>query len=179
MTLAAVPAQIVTAQVVADWVTTLENQLRNKLGCPSSAEDLAHEAYVRFLQAQKANRSIRHPRAYLFQIGHHLLYQHYVGKRLLPECIELENETLVDDDAPVDEQAANALHLERINLAVAELSPKCRQALYLRWLEDYRIAEIAEAMNLSRAMVKKYLAKGLTHIRRRLGRYVLADQATD
>ena len=177
--MAAVPAQIITAQAVADWVATLRNQLRNKLGCPASAEDLAHEAYVKFLQAQQANQKIRHPRAYLFRIGHRLLYRHYVSRRRRPEWIELESEALVDDDAPVDEQAANALHRQRINRAVAELSPKCRQALYLRWQEGYRVAEIAETMNLSRAMVKKYLAKGLTHIRRRLGRYVSADRGAD
>lgn len=177
--MAAVPAQIVTAQVISDWVATLRNQLRRQLGCPASAEDLAQEACVKFLQAYQADKAIRNPRAYLFRIGHHLRCRYYVDKRRRPERIELETETLLDDDALVDEQVANALCRERINHAVAELSPKCRQALYLRWHEGYRVAEIAEAMNLSRAMVKKYLAKGLAHIRRRLGRYVLADRGAD
>ena len=59
------------------------------------------------------------------------------------------------------------------------LNPKCRAALILQRRDGLTVDEIAAELGLSRGMVKKYLAKGLTHIRQRLGRYVLADQATD
>lgn len=83
---------------------------------------------------------------------------------------------LVDDAAAVDVQAADAFRREWINDAVAELSPKCREALYLRWRKGYRVDEIAQAMGLSRGMVKKYLARGLAHCRKRLAS---ADQQPD
>ncbi len=83
---------------------------------------------------------------------------------------------LVDQAAAVETQAADAFRREWINDAVAELPPKCREALYLRWRKGYRVDEIAEAMELSRGMVKKYLARGLAHCRERLAN---TDQQTD
>ena len=174
--MAAVPARIASAQLVADWAIKLRNQLRTRLCCPADADDLAQEACAKFLQAQHSNKSIRNPRAYLFRIAHHLLYHHYTGRRRQLQVALPDSDGLVDDAAAVDVQAADALRRERINVAVAELSPKCREAPYLRWREGYRVDEIAQAMGLSRGMVKKYLARGLAHCRQRL---VNADQRTD
>lgn len=166
--MAAAPAHIVTAQLVADWALKLRNQLRSRLCCPADADDLAQEACAKFLQAQRANKPIRNPRAYLFRIAHHLLYHHYAGRQRRIQVALPDGDGLADDAAAVDVQAAEAFRREWINDAVAELPPKCREALYLRWREGYRVDEIAEAMGLSRGMVKKYLARGLAHCRQRL-----------
>ena len=174
--MAAVPARIVTAKLVADWALKLKNQLRTRLSCPADADDLAQEACAKFLQALRANKPIRNPRAYLFQIAHHLLYHHYSGRQRRLQVALPDSDGLVDDAAEVEVQAADAFRRERINAAVAELPPKCRQTLYLRWREGYRVDEIAEAMGLSRGMVKKYLARGLAHCRQRLA---TADQSMD
>ena len=174
--MAAVPARIVTGQLVADWALKLRNQLRTRLRCPADADDLAQEACAKFLQAQRANKPIRNPRAYLFRIAQHLLYHHYVRRGRQMQVPLSECGGLVDDSAAVDVQAADAFRREWINDAVAELPPKCREALYLRWRKGYRVDEIAQAMGLSRGMVKKYLARGLAHCRNRLAN---ADQQTD
>lgn len=166
--MAAVPARIVTTQLIADWSIKLRKQLRSRLCCPADADDLAQEACAKFLQAQHANKPIRNPRAYLFRIAHHLLYHHYAGQQRRIQVALPDGDGLADDAAAVEAQAAEAFRRERINDAVAELSPKCREALYLRWREGYRVDEIAEAMGLSRGMVKKYLARGLAHCRERL-----------
>ena len=174
--MAAVPASISTGQLVADWAPTLRSQLRTRLGCPADADDLAQEACVKFLQAQRANKPIRNPRAYLFRIAHHLVYHHYAHRGRGMQVPLSDCGGLVDDAAAVEVQAADACRRERINDTVAELPPKCREALYLRWRKGYRVDEIAEAMGLSRGMVKKYLARGLAHCRKRLAN---TDQQID
>ena len=164
----ATPVDMVTTKSVGDWTARLKDQLRRRLGCPADAEDLAQEACMRFLQAHRANKPIRNPRAYLFRIGHHLLYHHYKVQLRWHEIPALDSDELIDEAAVVELEAAEALRRGRINAAVAELPPKCRQALYLRWREGYLVDEIASEMQLSRAMIKKYLARGLAHCRRRL-----------
>ena len=165
--MAAVPAHIIRSQLVADWALKLRSQLRSKLGCPADADDLTQEACAKFLQAYSGNKTIHNPRAYLFRIAHHLLYHHYTGRKRGLLVALGDGDMLVDESATVELQAADALRRERINEAVAELPAKCRQALYLRWREGYRVDEIAETMQLSRGMIKKYLARGLAHCRQR------------
>ncbi len=164
----ATPVDMVTTKSVGDWTARLKDPLRRRLGCPADAEDLAQEACIRFLQAHRANKPIRNPRAYLFRIGRHLLYSHYKARLRWHETPPLDSDELIDEAAVVELEAAEALRRGRINAAVAELPPKCRQALYLRWREGYLIDEIASEMQLSRAMIKKYLARGLAHCRKRL-----------
>lgn len=166
--MAAVPASTVTTKSVGDWTAKLKDKLWRKLGCPADAEDLAQEACVRFLQVHRANKPIRNPRAYLFRIGQHLLYRHHKTRLQWQAISALDSDELIDEATMIELEVAEALRRGQVNAAVAELPPKCRQALYLRWREGYLVDENAREMQLSRAMVKKYLARGLAHCRKRL-----------
>ena len=72
----------------------------------------------------------------------------------------------------LESSAGQALRADRVNRAWRELSPKCQQALLLRWRDGLRVKEICAEMGLSQGMVKKYLAQGLAHFRKRLSRFV-------
>ena len=166
-----------TQTISADCLASLSSHLRTKLANPEDAEDIAQEACFKLLQAQHRNLEIRNPRAYLRQIAHNLLYFHYMNCGQLTIDTDVEVETLTTNDPCTETRVDDALRVEGINSAWRELSPKCRQALLLRWREGLRIAEIAEQMTLSRAMVKKYLAKGLKHFRQRLNPHNCSDRA--
>ena len=177
--MAAVHPERIAQTTFGEWADSLYKHLRAKLGSAQDAEDIAQEACVQLLQAHDKAREIRNPRAYLYQIAHHLLYRHYSARVRRAECPDADIETLCCPERDVEEQTADALRRQQINRVVAELSPKCQQALRLRWCEGLQVAEIAERMNLSRAMVKKYLATGLAHCRKRLQRFVVADRVEE
>ena len=147
-------------------VAALRRHLSCRLSCEQDVNDIAQEACLRLLQAHRNQANIQNPNAYLYRIAGNLLYHHYAGldKRNLADSVD----NLADDSSCPEEQTTRAMHVERINRTVRELSPKCQRALYLRWRKGMRVLEIAEAMNLSRGMVKKYLAQGLAHCRGRL-----------
>lgn len=83
--------------------------------------------------------------------------------------MELDN--LAAQQPPVDEAVADTSRQELVEQAMRALPHKCRMALILRWHQGLHIAEIAGHMELSCGMVKKYLATGLTHFRKRLVQY--------
>ena len=166
------PAQTISA----DCLASLSSHLRTKLANPEDAEDIAQEACFKLLQAQRRRRDIRNPRAYLYRIAYNLLYRHYTNRDQHVIDTELDVDSISADCPDIEDWTNDALRAESINRVWRELSPKCQQAIYLRWRDGLRIAEIAERMNLSRAMVKKYLARGLAHFRRRLSRHIERDQ---
>ena len=51
---------------------------------------------------------------------------------------------------------------------ILELSPRCRQAFLLVRLEGLSHREVAAEMGLSQTMVRKHLARALSHIQTRL-----------
>ena len=147
-------------------VAALRRHLSRRLSCEQDVNDIAQEACLRLLQAHRNKADIRNPNAYLYRIAGNLLYRHYSGRAKLEIANSIDN--LADDTSCPEEQTTRAMHAEQINRTVRELSPKCQQALYLRWRKGMQVLEIAEAMSLSRGMVKKYLAQGLAHCRVRL-----------
>ena len=80
------------------------------------------------------------------------------------------------DEHSLEDWVNETLQLERIQRVWHELSPKCQQARRLRWKEGLRVAEIAEQMDLSTGMVKKYLARALALCQMRLDRAIEADR---
>ena len=118
---------------------------------------------------------IENPRAYLYRIAYNLLSQHY--RRNQPAASETGADLLPTAEPTIEEQAISHFRRCQIERAVAELSVKCRTAMILRWREGLRVAEIAEHMGLSQGMVKKHLANGVAHARKRLRRFISVDQA--
>ncbi len=171
---ASAPARLCIHSVIGDLVTGLRRHLRTKLASEQDVEDIAQEACLKLLQASSKATDIRNPKAYLYQIAHHLLYHHYVRLERSPDVADVQVDELLSADDSVECLAMGSLRRQQINRAMRELPPKCQRALFLRWREGLRIAEIAEQMGLSHGMVKKYLATGLAHLRRRLGRFAAA-----
>ena len=159
-------------RVFGEYADKLSQNLKRRVACEENARDIAQEACLRLFVEWQRRRDIQNPRAYLNRIAHNLLYLHYTrnAKRAVDAGIDVDS--LMDDGDGVEARVDDALRIERINQAWRELPPKCRLALELRWREGLSVAEIADRMCLSRAMIKKYLARGLGHFRLRLGRFV-------
>ena len=170
--MAAVSIQRGTDAIIGDYGDHLRRHLRARLGSESAVEDLAQEACFKFLQAVERGLEIQNPKAYLMRIAHNLVYHHYTSRERSTVFSDVDVDTLYAEGMDLESATALWLRTDRINYAWRELSPKCQRALHLRWREGLRVKEIADEMSLSHAMVKKYLAQGLAHFRKRLSRYV-------
>ena len=171
------PCREAANQLFDECFESVRRSLTQKLACPHDAEDLAQEACLKlFIEWQRRN-DIENPRAYSLQIARNLLYVHYSRKSTQLTDNGIDWDELMADEQSLEDWANESLQLERVERVWHELSPKCQQALRLRWKEGLRVAEIADQMNLSTAMVKKYLARALALCRRRLGRAIAAERA--
>ena len=169
-------AEPTTAVEIDNYIDGLLSYLRTRLTNEEDALDITQEACLRMLLAHQKDKAIHNPQAYLFQIARHLLHRHYSRRERQPVFSDIDIDLIQSSDDGIEDLTANIVRHQQVNAVVGELPPKCQCVLVLRWREGLRVAEIASRMNLSRAMVKKYLTKGLTHFRKRLRRYVLVDQ---
>ena len=175
--MAALPREALDAgTIMATHMEGLRRQLRARLASEHDAEDLAQETCLRFLVEWRQRDDIRNPRAYLQQIARNLLYVHYTAKANQLTDTGAELDALIDEDQDLEGWINDVTRVAKIDAAWRELSPKCRQALHLRWREGMRVKEISIEMRLSQGMVKKYLAQGLAHCRKRLSRAIAADR---
>jgi RNA polymerase sigma-70 factor (ECF subfamily) len=138
----------------------LHNWLWRKLGCSDGAADLAHDTFLRLLKARPPE-PLREPRAYLSTIANGLLVNHW--RRLAVERAYLEALAVQEHDvAPSPETHALAIEaLMQVDQMLGRLPLKARTAFLLSQVEGLTYAAIAEQLEVSERMVKKYMAQAM------------------
>jgi len=140
------------------------------VGCPQTAEDLAHEAYLKMLHASKT-QEISYPYPFLYQIARNLALDHLRKEKIrqrsdnhpkddednLLECIPSNAPT---PERQADERQQVALMLDALN----GLSERRRQILVLHKFHHWTYERIAQHYGISRSAVEKNVHVALAHL---------------
>lgn len=129
-------------------------------GDAALADDLLQEAYLRMLRSGFEGEDDDHRKNYLYRIATNLLRDHFRRKR--PETHEVPER----DDAPVHD---TAMHLKSdVGRAMAELSIRDRQMLWLAYVEGSSHVEIAKALGLRAASIRSMLFRARQRLAKEL-----------
>lgn len=142
---------------------TLLRFLRARLHSEADAREAAQEAYVRLLQLDDPGQ-LSFLRAYLFRIAANvatdLLRRRAVQSRVQDEALFFET------DAPATQERALQAReqLAAVEIALAELPARCREAFLLSRREGWASGRIATHLGVSDRMVRLYLVRALEHL---------------
>jgi RNA polymerase sigma-70 factor (ECF subfamily) len=137
----------------------------------SDAEELAQEVYLRLLRVADAD-ALRNPEAYLYAIAANLLKEHAAQQSIGRNCVSLEDAGLpemLSEVVSYPDLVDKAQRTERLREVLRQLPAKCQAAVVMRHWHGLSYAEIAQKLDISVNMVKKYLVHALAHCRRRMG----------
>ena len=142
--------------------------LRARLGSEHEAKEVAQEAYVRLLQLDRTG-AVSFLRSYLFKVAMNLA---------IDRLRERTKHPVHDDPAALFEELEDALGPEReaiateelalLNIALAELPPKCRHALVLHRYHDKTQREIAAELGISERTIRSYLVQAMVYCKLRM-----------
>jgi RNA polymerase sigma factor (sigma-70 family) len=146
----------------------LYQYLRRRLSNEADAQELAQETFLRLLRVARPDLVVD-PQAYLYRIARNLVYEQSC-KTLPADSLsdDSELERLEDPQLSPEIEADRAALSERIESALAELSPRNRSIVLLFCREGLSQREIGHRLGLSKSMVQKSLAQGIAHCRKRL-----------
>lgn len=145
-------------ELIGTWTRRLRNRQR--------AEDFAHDAFVKVLEADQ--EKVQQPRAYLHQTTRNIAVDHY-RREERRALLEMEIAEQGEESRNDPESYMHAVQLaDSIEKALAELPVNCRQVFIWQKLEGQSQAEIAERLGLSKNMVERYMIRTLRHLRERL-----------
>ena len=145
-----------------ELIGTWTRRLRNR----QQAEDLAHDTFVRVLEARSTE--VEQPRAYLHQTARNIAVDAH-RREDRREALGLE---AFEQSAPHSGDPEHFMHAiqlaDSIERALAELPLNCRRIFIWQKIEGLTQQEIAERLGLSKNMVEKYMIRTLRHLRDRL-----------
>jgi RNA polymerase sigma factor (sigma-70 family) len=139
-------------------------RLRN---AAADTPDLMQEVYLRLLRIDN-HEAIRNPQAYLFTVASHVLHQHALRQSTTLDSVgAVDGEPRLPADVQTDPAAIVETEqaFEDLGRSLQKLSPKAYATLILNRCEGLPLKEIGERLGVSRAQVKKYLARALMHVR--------------
>ncbi|MFO6419030.1 sigma-70 family RNA polymerase sigma factor [Hylemonella sp. W303a] len=132
--------------------------LRRRLGCRNSAEDLAHDAWLRIL-AGRDFAAIVEPRAYLSNVAHGLMVN-WLRRQALERAYLDALAALPEALAPSPEHRLSVLQtLHEVDAMLDGLPPQARQAFLLSQLDGLGYDEIAARLGVSLATVKRHMKR--------------------
>ncbi|PRA25968.1 sigma-70 family RNA polymerase sigma factor [Pseudomonas poae] len=145
-----------------ELIRTWTRRLRSR----QQAEDLAHDTFVRVLEAKSAQ--VEQPRAYLHQTARNIAVDAY-RREDRREAMALQAFEQSASTCGDPEHFMHAIQLaDSIEQALAELPLNCRKIFVWQKIEGLTQQEIAERLGLSKNMVEKYMIRTLRHLRDRL-----------
>jgi RNA polymerase sigma-70 factor (ECF subfamily) len=126
------------------------------------AEDLAQDAFTRAYRARLRYKPTAPPGAWLHRIAVNTAISH-LRRQKLARILPMRLYQAPDDRDYVRSEARTM-----VELALADLSPKLRAAVYLHFYLGYSREEVAHALNIPSGTVASRIAKAMIVMRRRL-----------
>ena len=145
------------------WNRSLFQFLRRRVRSSVDVQDLAQETYLRLLRARDLNE-VRNPLAYLLQVASHVALEWCDRQPRSDSMVVLDEDILVDGQLPELELDAR-LSQQRLDEALASVSPMMRAVLLLRLRDERSYQEIAVELRITERQVRRYLARGYERLR--------------
>ena len=140
------------------------------LGDEDLAQDCMSETFSRFLAALKRESGPdTFLQAYLYRIAHNWVTDYYRSK--VPASLSLDDQGIVDPSSEPHQMGVNGMESLQLRAALTLLTPDQRQVIVLKYLDDWEIEAIAQALHKPVGAVKALQHRALAALRRILSRY--------
>jgi RNA polymerase sigma-70 factor (ECF subfamily) len=151
-------------------VQTIYRYIAYRVNDTQLAEDLTGDVFIRALQSMASYKDQGKPfKAWLYRIAHARVVDHYRRTDRRPNQSDIEDEPLAThhdmDGNMMRKQAASAL-----KLAIAELTIEQQQVIILRFIEGYKIDDVAQMVNKKSNAVKALQHRALKAMASKLER---------
>jgi RNA polymerase sigma factor (sigma-70 family) len=135
-----------------------------KIGSEQEAKEIAQEAYVHLLQLDHPE-AVSYLRAFLFKTASNLAIDRLRQRGRRGHVSSMADVDFAVFELTPERQVYGEQAMTVFHAAVAQLPPKCRQAFLLHRVHDMSIDDIARQMAIGTCMVRRYVARGLEHVR--------------
>jgi RNA polymerase sigma-70 factor (sigma-E family) len=138
-------------------------------GCREDAEDLTQAALVKVVRHWRRVERADDPYAYARAVLVNTAASRWRRGRHLAELL-----APVRPAPPAPDPAGDVVLRDAVRRALAELPPRTRAVLVLRYFEDLTEAQTAQALGCSVGSVKSQASRGLARLRERLDAHDLS-----
>jgi RNA polymerase sigma factor (sigma-70 family) len=131
---------------------------------PNAGEivDLRQDTYVRVYEAAAKVRP-QSPKSFLFTTARHLMTDRLRRQRIvaIDAVGDLEALNVTVEELSPEDRANAHQELRRLAEAIDDLPPRCREAVWMRRVDDLPQKEVAARLGVTQKTVEKHIMKGM------------------
>ena len=158
--LSARPSDFSISELYVQHESWLRGWLRRRLGCSHTAEDLAHDTFLRVLK-KREREALQRPRAYLGTIARGLLINRWRRQEIERTYMEsLAQQPEPTADSPEQREVVLETLFE-LDALLERLPAKTRAAFFMAQLDGLTYSAIAERLGVTERTVKNYMARAM------------------
>jgi RNA polymerase sigma-70 factor (ECF subfamily) len=121
------------------------------------AHDLTQETFLRLWRSMSSNKEIAKPKQYIYQIARNLIVDYYKSNKTvsLDKLQEGGFEPISNESSA--ELVSEVLIIKK---AIDTLNKDFRDVMYMRFIEDMKVKEIAEILDISENLASVRINRG-------------------
>ncbi|MFH1192225.1 MAG: RNA polymerase sigma factor [bacterium] len=141
-----------------------------KISNHEEAEDLTSEVFIKAWQYAQENKEIKAIPSFLYAIARNKVIDLY-RKRSKGKTVALDEniDTLKDGKYDIARKIDDDLGIEAISVFLNKLKAEYREALLLRYVDDFSIAEISKILGKKKGTVRVLIHRALEALREIMG----------
>jgi RNA polymerase sigma factor (sigma-70 family) len=154
--------------MAARYYDRLVRFLKRRSRSEEDAADLAQATFARLSSADL--RQVEKPESFLFTTALNLLRDRARSAQVRHEAFNVpaEEMQLICPAPDAERVLEGEQRMSVVEVALRELSPKCRAVFVLFHFDEMSQAEIATQLRVSVSMVEKYVKQAVSHCEKRL-----------
>jgi len=145
----------------SEWHALLK-RVRRVTSRSLEAEDVLHSAILR-MHEYSQRHSVQNPSAFIVEVARNLSIddarQRLSRREVMVDAANLED--IADGKAIQDEVLAARARLERVRVALGELSPRTRTVFLMHRIDGMKYREIAAQLGITMSAVEKHIARAV------------------
>ena len=124
--------------------------------------DLRQDTYIRVYEAAARSRPVA-PKSFLFTTARHLMTDRYRRRRIvsIDAVGDLESLNVLIENISPEQQTSAHQELRRLAQAIDLLPRKCREAVWLRKVDDLPQKTVAARLGVTEKVIEKHVMKGM------------------
>ncbi len=154
------------SQIYDEYLDRVYRFVYFKVNSEEIAQDITSEIFARLWKQISMDTDIRNPSGFLFKTARNMLVDHYRGKERSPANLDTVAFMIKDDNQDIEKKVLMDEDMKKVRLAMSQLKDEYRQAVFLYYVEQEPISEVAKVLGKSANNTRVTIHRGMKQLKK-------------
>lgn len=138
-----------------------------KVSSDSIAQDICSDVFTRLWKQVSLDKTVKNPSAFLFTVARNSIVDYYRNNDKEKGTANIDDfaHILVDKNQDIHKKAQIKEEMRQVNAAMNGMKEEYRQAVFMYYLEQEPITEVARSLGKSQGATRVIVSRGMKQLR--------------